>query len=130
MSQRTTVRIRALRLPLFIGVLDHEREAKQDVVISVDMQVVIPDRPSEQGQDYVSYAPIVDHLQGLSESDRHIDLVEELADEIFRFLFADPRVTRVRVEVMKPEIFPYADGVGVEIERINPNLPTRTTQRH
>ncbi len=121
MSQKTIVRIDRLKLPLFIGVLPHEREAAQSVVISIDMTVNIPDQPSEAGQDYVSYAPIVEYLQSVSDSQRHIDLVEELADEIFAQLFTDARVEAVRVEVIKPEIFSQAAGVGVVIERTNPN---------
>jgi len=121
-SQKTTVRINRLKLPLFIGILPHEREAVQSVVISIDMSVNIPDRPSEAGQDYVSYASIVEYLQSVAESKRHIDLVEELADEIFGELFTDSRVEAVRIEVMKPEIFPEADGVGVVTERKNPNF--------
>ncbi len=117
--QKTTLRIDRLNLPLFIGVLDHEHEAPQSVIMSIDMQVVIPDRPSEAESDYVSYAPVVEYLQALSESGRHIDLVEELADEIFRFIFKDTRVKHARVEVMKPDIFPEAAGVGIVIEREN-----------
>lgn len=120
MSQSTTVRVDRLAVPLSIGVLPHEKEAQQQVVISIDMAVDIPARPSENDQNYVSYAPIVEHLQALSDSGRHIDLVEQLADEIFEFLFADSRIGRVRVEVMKPEIFSQAAGVGVLIERTNP----------
>jgi len=120
MTQTTIVKVDRLRLPFSIGVLPHEKEAQQTVVISIDMIVEIPECPSEGNQDYVSYAPIVEHLQKLSDSQRHIDLVEQLADEIFVFLFADSRIGRVRVEVMKPEIFPQAAGVGVLIERANP----------
>lgn len=119
MSQKTTVRIDRLTLPLSIGILPHEREASQSVIISIDMFVTIPDRPSEQADDFVSYAPIVEHLIALSDSGRHINLVEELADEIFLFLFTDPRIGSARVEVVKPEIFTQAEGVGVVIERSN-----------
>lgn len=121
MSQSTIVRVDRLALPLSIGVLPHEKEAQQEVVISIDMSVEIPARPTESDQNYVSYAPIVEHLQKLSDSGRHIDLVEQLADEIFAFLFTDSRISRTRVEVMKPEIFPQAGGVGVVIERTNPS---------
>jgi len=120
-SQTTIVKVDRLGLPLSIGVLPHEREAQQQVVISIDMSVEIPERPNEEVQNYVSYAPIVEHLQELSVSKRHIDLVEQLADEIFAFLFDDSRIRRVRVEVMKPEIFPQVAGVGVVIERANPS---------
>ena len=122
MSQKTTVRVDRLSLPLSIGILDHERETQQTVVISIDMDVNIPARPSEAGQDYVSYAPIVEYLIAVSESGRHINLVEELADEIFGVLFNDIRVERVRVEVMKPEIFTQAAGVGIVIDRANPAM--------
>lgn len=122
MSQKTTVKIDRLSVPLSIGILDHERTAPQTVTISIDMGVNIPERPSESGQDYVSYAPIVEYLLALSKSGRHIDLVEELADEIFGVVFDDNRVERVRIEIIKPEIFSEAAGVGVIIERDNPNL--------
>ena len=115
----TIVRIRRLQLPLMIGILDFEREAPQMVEISIDMQVQIGPKPTEEAQDYVSYAPIVEHLKALSTSRRHIDLVEQLADEIFEFLFTDPRITEARIEVMKPEIFAEADAVGVVITRAN-----------
>lgn len=123
MSQTSIVKVDRLRLPFSIGVLDHERKQQQDVVISIDMTVEIPENPSEDAQDYVSYAPIVEHLQDISDRGRHIDLVEQLADEIFGFLFADSRVARVKVQVMKPEIFPQAAGVGVLLERTNPSRP-------
>ena len=122
MSQKTTVKIDRLSVPLSIGILDHERTAPQTVTISIDMGVNIPERPSESGQDYVSYALIVEYLLALSKSGRHIDLVEELADEIFGVVFDDNRVERVRIEIIKPEIFSEAAGVGVIIERDNPNL--------
>lgn len=110
-----TIRIDRLTLPLMIGVLDFEREAPQTVIISVDIDVADTLPPGE----YVSYAPIVEHLTALSATGRHIDLVEELAGEIFDFLFATPHVAGARVTVMKPDIFPQAEGVGVTIDRVN-----------
>ena len=111
----TTIRIDRLTLPMMIGVLDFEREAPQTVEISIDIGVQEGLPPGE----YISYAPVVEHLTALSESRRHIDLVEELADEIFRFLFDDRRIERASVTVMKPDIFPQVAGVGVTIERVN-----------
>ena len=120
MADQTIVRVKGLTLPLSIGILDFERVKPQTVIISIDMQVRIGPKPTEAAQDYVSYAPIVEHLTALSQSGRHIDLVEQLADEIFEFLFADPRVASATVEVMKPEIFEQAEAVGVVISRENP----------
>ena len=110
-----TIRIDRLTLPMMIGILDFEREAPQTVVISIDMAV----RDGLAVGEYVSYAPIVEHLTALSDSARHIDLVEELADEIFAFLFTDTRIDAATVTVMKPDIFAQAEGVGVVITRSN-----------
>ena len=112
----TIIRIDRLSLPLMIGILDFERDAPQIVTISIDMSVETGPDPD----DYVSYAPIVEHLQALSASRRHIDLVEQLADEIFAFIFNDTRVRTATVSVMKPEIFAEAAGVGVVMTRDNP----------
>ncbi len=116
---KTTVRIDRLSLPLMIGILDFERLAPQTVEISIEIAARIGPKPTEEAQDYVSYAPIVEHLIALSESRRHIDLVEQLADEIFDFLFTDPRIANATVTVMKPDIFAQAAGVGVIISREN-----------
>ena len=120
MTNKTTVRVRGLSLPVRIGVQDFERNGPQTVVFNIDMDVRLNSDTENGERDYVSYYPIVEHLTALSESGRHIDLVEELADEIFDFVFADPRVSEATVEVMKPEIIPQADYVGVMISRSNP----------
>lgn len=122
MPNRTTIVVRDLVLPFFIGILDREKRAKQNVSINIDMQVDIPDRPSEAREDFVDYGVIVEYLTGLSENNRHIALVEELADDICDVLFADRRILEVRVEILKPEIFEQAGGVGVVMERRNPSL--------
>ena len=111
----TTIRIDRLTLPMSIGILDFEREAPQTVVISIDIDV----RAGLAAGEYVSYAPVVEHLIALSDSARHIDLVEELADEIFAFLFTDKRIAGASVTVMKPDIFAQAEGVGVTEVRVN-----------
>ncbi len=110
-----TIRIDRLTLPMSIGILDFEREAPQSVVISIDMTV----RAGLAEGEFVSYAPVVEHLIALSDSGRHIDLVEQLADEIFAFLFTDTRIGRASVTVMKPDIFAQAEGVGITEVRDN-----------
>jgi len=107
------VRIKGLRLPFFIGVFDHERDARQEVVIDVEMWV--PAAVRESG-GYVSYAPVVDHAIALSEGSAHIELVETLAGHILAKALADARVTRARVSVLKAAIYPAAEGVGISIE--------------
>lgn len=120
MGDTMIVRIRGLVLTFSIGVLDFERVTPQTVIFNIDMRVEDGLKPTEEAQDYVSYSPVVDHLTALSESGRHIDLVEQLADEVFDFLFVDQRISGATVEIMKPDIFPQVDSVGIVISRSNP----------
>lgn len=108
-----TIAVRGLRLPFFIGVFDFERGARQNVVIDVEM--VVPSAV-RRGGGYVSYAPVVDHACALSDGADHIALVETLAESILAKALEDRRVLRARVSVMKTDIYPMADGVGITIE--------------
>ena len=110
-----TVIVRKLTLPLFIGVLDHERETRQRVTFDIEMEVETA--PGE----YVSYADIVEHLRSKSSGERHIELVETLADEVFEYLFSDPRIAAATVTILKPDIIPEAEGVGFRENRRNPD---------
>lgn len=110
--------IDGLELPFFIGIFDHEKEARQNVRISLRLFVPEPG-PAESTDiaDYVSYADVVDGIKAIAESERHTLLVETLAEEIATLALSDKRVARVIVDVRKTDIIPEADGVGVIIER-------------
>ncbi|RMF01124.1 MAG: dihydroneopterin aldolase [Alphaproteobacteria bacterium] len=107
-----------LRLPFFIGVYDHEKERRQEVVTSVRMYVRETEAAmSDRIEDHVSYADVVDGIKAIAESGEHIALVETLAERIAAIALHDPRVARAVVDVRKSEIIPEAEGVGVIIER-------------
>ncbi|MCI4665878.1 MAG: dihydroneopterin aldolase [Neomegalonema sp.] len=107
------VEIRGLRLPFMIGVFEFEKHRPQSVVIDVAMAV---DPAVRRAGDYVSYAPVADLAISLSKAEEHIELVETLAEKLLAQALADTRVARARVSVMKADIYPQADAVGVTIE--------------
>jgi dihydroneopterin aldolase len=107
-----------LRLRLFIGVHEHEKEARQEVSITIHM--LVPESgapPSDSLADYVSYADVVEELKARAASTRHVNLVETLAEEVAELALLDARVAGVVVDVRKTEIIPEAKGVGVIIHR-------------
>jgi dihydroneopterin aldolase len=116
-GQRCVV-IDDLRLRFFIGVHEHEKQARQEVSITIHM--LVPESgapPSDDLADYVSYADVVDKLKARAASMRHANLVETLAEEVAALALADARVASVVVDVRKTEIIPEAKGVGVIIHR-------------
>jgi dihydroneopterin aldolase len=107
-----------LRLRFFIGVHEQEKQARQEVSITIHMFVAESrGPPSDDLADYVSYADIVDQLKQRAASTRHVELVETLAEEVVALAFADPRVASALIDVRKTEIIPEAKGVGVIIHR-------------
>lgn len=108
------VHVRGLRLPFFIGVHEFEKFRPQNVVIDIDMRV--PAAVRLRGE-YVSYANVADHAIALSRSGEHIRLVETLAAALADKAMESPHVAHVRVTVLKEDIYPQAQGVGVTIER-------------
>jgi len=112
-----------LRMRVFIGVLEHERRARQEVSVSIHMMVKDSGHSrSDDLADHVSYADVVEKLRERATSTRHVNLVESLAEEVAEFALAEPRVDSVIVAVRKTEIIPEAKGVGVIIHRFNKPL--------
>jgi FolB domain-containing protein len=96
-----------LRLRIFIGVLDEERQARQEVSITLHMLV----------RDLGPYADVVAKLRERANATHHVNLVETLAEEAAQFALAEPRVESVIVHVGKTEIIAEAKSVGVIIHR-------------
>jgi FolB domain-containing protein len=108
-----------LRLAFFIGVHEHEKQARQEVSITLHMFVADDAAASRSDDlaDHVSYSDVVAKLKERAKAVRHTNLVETLAEEAADFALADARVESVVVDVRKTEIVPEAKGVGVIIRR-------------
>ena len=104
--------VRGLRLAMFVGLAPFEREWPQTVVVSVRMSV---DPAVRRSGGHVSYAPVVEALLALAASDRHVELIETIAEVAARKALEDARVRRVEVTVEKPDIYPQAEAVGITI---------------
>ena len=108
-----------LRLDVFIGVHEHERQARQQVSITLHMFVRddAATARSDDLADHVSYADVIARLKERASSRRHTQLVETLAEEVADLALVDGRVESVVVDVRKTQIIPEAKGVGVIIRR-------------
>ena len=110
--------VRDLVLTCAIGVHAHEHDAPQRVRINVELMVREDERNlQDRIENVLSYEHIVDGVRAITE-ERHINLVETLAERIAGLCLADARVARVRVCVEKLDIYEEAASVGVEIERV------------
>lgn len=111
------IEIRGLLVRTIIGIHEHERKDRQDVVIHVLAETdVRTGAKSDQLRDVTNYEAIarkiVAHVEGSTCS-----LIERVATEVCAIVLEDPRVERVRVTVEKPAALRYAKSVAVTIER-------------
>lgn len=110
--------IRDLVLLSSIGVHRHERADRQRIRVNIDLAVRDDRDLDDDLGNVVCYEKITLGVQGLL-ADRHVNLVETVAEEIAAMCLEDGRVGSVRVRVEKLDVLPDAASVGVEIERFS-----------
>ena len=111
------IHIRDLLLRAIIGINDEERRNRQDVLISLALDVDMRAAgESDDIQDAVNYRSLTKRIIQLVEGSEFY-LVEKLAAEIAKICLSDPGVQRACVTVEKPGALRFARSVGVTIER-------------
>jgi dihydroneopterin aldolase len=109
----TKVFVTGLRVEARIGVYGHEQDREQPLIIDAELDV--PTAGAEHLVDTVNYETIAQAARDIV-AEGHIGLVETFAERLARACLADPRVTRARIRVDKPQaLAPQAAGAGVEI---------------
>ncbi len=116
--------VRGLEVRASLGVLPHEHETLQRVVIDVELLVEDRDVAAGIGEDRLrrvpSYAAVADRARAAALAG-HTRLAETLAERIALAALADPRVVAAAVTVSKPDILADAAAVGVTVERRRPD---------
>ncbi|MBO9544159.1 dihydroneopterin aldolase [Caulobacter sp.] len=112
----TKVFVRGLKVDAGIGVYDHEYGRLQTLVVDVELDVAASH--FERLGDTVNYERIGEAARAIA-AEGHVGLVETFAERLAQACFFDPRVTRARVRIEKPEaLAPHAAAAGVEITAV------------
>lgn len=111
------IHIRELGARCIIGIYPHERENKQEVLISIclyaDLRLA---GQSDRIEDTVDYKRIKRSVLDMVEASS-FNLVERLAQRVAEICLETPNVRRVDVSVDKPGALRFAKSVAVEITR-------------
>jgi dihydroneopterin aldolase len=101
-----------------IGILDHELNARQPLVLNAEFDTLISQAASDTDiQTVLDYRELRDAL--IEECTRgHINLLETLVDNILsRILREFPSVRHVKIRVSKPRAFEDCAAVSIEQSR-------------
>lgn len=109
---------RGIAVEMYVGICDFEYQKPQTVIVNVEAEAALPYRPSDIGE-CLDYTRVCAYIRGWKNRP-HTELVETLLFDVVEFCFADARVTRVDVEILKPAVIAQTDvvGVGMRVTRV------------
>ena len=109
--------IKDLTLDLKLGYYDFEKEKKQKVKFS--LEVDYEDKKPTNDKDIksiVNYDKIVKLITKLVKN-RHYNFLETLAEDVFDELFKDKRIDKIVLQIEKLEILKQCSSVGIQISK-------------
>ena len=109
--------IKNLILNIFIGIHDFEKKKKQKVRFNIEVETNSNIKPSNKDfSTIINYETLVDKIKTLVRKQHH-ELLEELAENIFKIIFQSKLVKKVNVKLEKLHILKESESVGVDISK-------------
>ena len=109
--------IKNLILNIFIGIHDFEKKKKQRVRFNIEVETNPNTKPSNKDfSTIVDYETLVNKIKTLVKKQHH-ELLEELAENIFRIIFQNKLVKKVNIKLEKLHIIKETESVGVDITK-------------
>ena len=109
--------IKDLTLDLKLGYYDFEKEKKQKVKFSLEVDYEDKKPTSDKDiKSIVNYDKIVKLITKLVKN-RHYNFLETLAEDVFDELFKDQRIDKIVLQIEKLEIMKQCTSVGIQISK-------------
>ena len=109
--------IKDLTLNLKLGYYDFEKEKKQKVKFSLEVDYEDKKPTSDKDiKSIVNYDKIVKLITKLVKN-RHYNFLETLAEDVFDELFKDKRIDKIVLQIEKLEILKQCTSVGIQISK-------------
>ena len=102
-------------IPCRIGVSEHEKKHPQRIIINIELELSTEVEPiNDRIDETLNYDVIYRDIKKISSS-QHFNLVETLTYRIFIYLKTLEKVSNLRINVSKPDIYEDCNKVGYEI---------------
>ena len=109
--------IKDLTLDLKLGYYEFEKEKKQKVKFSLEIDYVDKKPSSDKDiKSIVNYAKVVRLIKKLVKK-KHYNFLETLAEDVFDELFKDKRIDKISLQIEKLEIMRDCSSVGIQISK-------------
>lgn len=104
------IRIQKLTFDAIIGILPHERETPQNVVVSLRLDY------DYDGESFINYADVCDFIEHDMQNSCYSLLEDALESLCEKIKMNHPAITKMRLKILKPDILPNAT-VGLILEK-------------
>ena len=109
--------IKDLTLDLKLGYHDQEKNKKQKVKFSLDIDYKNKKPTNDKDiKSIVNYDKIVKLIEKLVKN-KHYNFLETLAEDVFDELFKDKRIDKIVLQIEKLEILKQCTSVGIQISK-------------
>jgi len=116
-SYKRKVLITDLTLFMSIGIHDFEKIKKQEVKFNINIDINPSLVPIENKiSSIVNYETVIKNITKLVKN-KHYELLETLAEDIFFELFKNTNIQKVKLKIEKTQIIKNTSSVGVEITK-------------
>ena len=107
--------LEALEVQADIGFHEFEVGAPQKLLVWVEIWLEDPAMPADDDPAGAWNYDVLRHEVERIATSRRFNLQETLAHELFDYVAAHRGVAALRIRLSKPDVYPEAHGVGVEI---------------
>ena len=109
--------IKDLTLDLKLGYYDQEKNKKQKVKFSLDIDYKNKKPTNDKDiKSIVNYDKIVKLIEKLVKN-KHYNFLETLAEDVFDELFKDKRIEKIVLQIEKLEILKQCTSAGIQISK-------------
>ena len=116
-SYKRKVIISDLILLISIGIHNFEKIKKQEVRFNINIDINPSLFPIEDKLgSIVNYEKVVNIITTLTKN-KHYELLETLAEDIFNELFTNINILRIKLKLEKTQIIKNTSSVGIEISK-------------
>jgi dihydroneopterin aldolase len=110
--------IKNLVLSIFIGIHNFEKKKKQRVRFNIEVITDPTVKPDNKDLSTIlNYEEIVNKIKLLVKKQHH-ELIEDLAENIFKIIFHYKLVKKANIKIEKLDILKNSESVGIEFSKL------------
>ena len=109
--------VKNLVLNIFIGIHNFEKKKKQRVRFNIEVVTNPNIKPNNKDLTTIlNYEDLINKIKLLVKN-KHHDLIEDLAENIFEIIFQNRLVKKTNLKIEKLDIIKNSESVGVEFSK-------------